>query len=396
MSSISSIIKEYISGYLTFKNGEVGKTWAKEREDKKRVFSHVFSKKMLKEASDEEFVEALREALLSLWAMHVWTKPEQRINQIIERNGIKKLRDMFYDLIYGNAPLEQRFKEFLDNVWGLGVSAVTEILCFVEPEKYAMWNKKVVMAIKKLGLLEDLAETLGLKKDRIEGIFTLSGDQYQKIINFLNKIRRELERMANHKVDFLELDYFLYYVAEVAETPVVIEKEIEKITRHEEAEYYLLKLGQLLGYVTHVAKQDQGKIVNNERLGDVADVSELDVSELTQWLMYFPSIRNPEDIDVIWLDSTGQRLAYAFEVSHTTDITKDATALRDLSSIAEGIFIVAPSNRKGEFEKLKKSAQFRPLLKQGKLGFISYDELLELYRRARSLRELLDKFGIHI
>ncbi len=107
-------------------------------------------------------------------------------------------------------------------------------------------------------------------------------------------------------------------------------------------------------------------------------------------------MRNPEDIDVLWLDSTGERLVYAFEVSHTTDITKDATALRDLASIAEGVFIVAPNNRRNEFERLGKSAQFRPLLRQGKLRFISYHELLSLYSRARSLRELLDKVEIRI
>lgn len=369
----------------------MGEEWTREREAKKMIISHAFSKKMLREASDEEFIKAFTDALSSLWAMAVWTKREQRINQIIKRNGVKKLREMFYELIYGGAPLEERFDNFLTDVWGLGVAAVTEILCFVEPEKYAMWNKKVVLAIKKLGLLEDLAKTLGLRGNRVSFIHSINGNQYKKIIKFLHKLKAEIEQVASQKVDFLELDYFLYYVVEVAETPVVREEERGAITSHEEAQYYLLKLGQLLGYVTHVAKQDQGKIVNNERLGEVADVS-----ELPQWLIYYASIRNPEDVDVVWLDSAGERLVYAFEVSHTTDITKDATALRDFASIAEGVFIVAPDNRRSEFERLKKSAQFKPLLKQGKLRFISYNELLSLYDKARSLRELLDKVGIRI
>jgi len=165
----------------------------------------------------------------------------------------------------------------------------------------------------------------------------------------------------------------------------------EVIASHEEAQYYLLKLGRFLGYVTHVAKQDQEKIVNNEKLGKVADVS-----KLPQWLIEYRSIRNPEDIDVLWLDSTGEKPVYAFEVSHTTDITKDATALQDLASIVERVFIVAPDNRKNEFERLEKSVQFRPLLREDKLKFISYSELLTLYNRARSLREILDKVRIRI
>ena len=387
-----SILRDYFSGYLSFKASETGKAWAKEREDKRRLLLRAFSKEMLKEASDEEFIKTLMKALSSLWAMAVWTKREQRISQIIERNGVDKLRALFYDLIYGDSPLEERFDSFLTNVWGLGVAAVTEILCFVKPGKYAMWNKKVVLAIDKLGLLEDLTRTLGLKKNKVVGTLSINGRQYVKIVKFLDKLRREIEQVSNQRVDFLELDYFLYYVAEVATTPITGgREEQETITSHEEAQYYLLKLGQLLGYVTHVARQNQGKIVNNERLGEVADVS-----ELPQWLILYSSIRNPEDIDVLWLDSTGERLVYAFEVSHTTDITKDATALRDLASIAEGVFIIAPDSRKNEFERLKKSAQFRPLLKQGRLRFISYSELLSLYSKARSLRELLDKVGIRI
>ena len=287
------LLKNYFFGYLSFKASETGKAFTKEREDKRRLLTQAFSKEMLKEASDEEFAQTLMKALSSLWAMAIWTKREQRINQIIERNGVKRLREMFYDLIYGSGSLEERFDKFRANVWGLGVAAITEILCFVEPEKYVMWNKKVVSAIEKLGLLEDLAKTLGIRKDVMVGILSINGYQYARIIEFLDKLRTEMEQIANQKVDFLELDYFLYYVAEVAGAPVakeVMRKEEERgaITSHDEAQYYLLKLGQLIGYATYVAKQDQGKIVNNERLGDVADVS-----ELPQWLIYYIKYTKP-------------------------------------------------------------------------------------------------------
>jgi len=170
---------------------------------------------------------------------------------------------------------------------GLGIATVTEILCFVKPEKYAMWNKKVVLAIKKLGMLKDLAKTLGFRGRKI-GIPSINSRQYVKIIEFLDTLRRELEQITNQNIDFLELDYFLYYVLEVAETPIVREEERRAITKHYEAQYYLLKLGKLLGYVTYVARQDQGKIVNNEMLGEIADIR-----ELPQWLVYYSSIRAP-------------------------------------------------------------------------------------------------------
>ncbi len=282
-----SLLRNYFDSYKSFKQSEISRDWSREREEKKHLFSYAFSKKMLRKASDEEFIKALVDALDPLWAMAVWVKREQRIKQIIERNGVKRLRGMFYDLIYGNAPLEERFDNFLASIWGLGAT-VTEILCSVDPEKYAMWNKKVVTAIEKLGLLEELMRTLGLRRRRT-GILNINGRQYVKIIRLLENLRRELEQIAQQHIDFLELDYFLYYVVEVAEAPVEPSTRGIAVSRHNEAQYYLLWLGQLLGYVTYVARQDQSnrsKIVNNEQLGRVADIR-----ELPQWHIYYHGIR---------------------------------------------------------------------------------------------------------
>ena len=55
---------------------------------------------------------------------------------------------------------------------------------------------------------------------------------------------------------------------------------------------------------------------------------------------------------------------YAFEVSHTTDIARDATVLLDLTPIAERVFIVAPDNKRSEFENSKD--QLNLDLKSGK------------------------------
>lgn len=55
---------------------------------------------------------------------------------------------------------------------------------------------------------------------------------------------------------------------------------------------------------------------------------------------------------------------YAFEVSHTIDITRDATVLLDLTPIAERVFIVAPDNKRIEFENSKD--QLNLDLKSGK------------------------------
>jgi len=78
-----SLSKDYFSDYLSFRASAMGEKWAREREDKRRLLSYSFSKEMLREVADEEFVKAFTDALSSLWAMAVWKKREQHINQII-------------------------------------------------------------------------------------------------------------------------------------------------------------------------------------------------------------------------------------------------------------------------------------------------------------------------
>ena len=72
-----SLLKSYLSSFQSFKATDTGKAWTREREEKRQLLSYAFSKKMLREASDEEFIRALTDALKFLWAMGIWVKREQ-------------------------------------------------------------------------------------------------------------------------------------------------------------------------------------------------------------------------------------------------------------------------------------------------------------------------------
>lgn len=209
-STMRGILLSLYYGFKEVKNSNVGKSWNKERELEKKLITFTFSDQMLKGASDDEFLKAFKDTLPKLWAMGFWAKPEQHVDKIIARNGVKKLREAFYELIYGNAPIRNRFNNFRSNIWGLGTATITEILCFIKPEKYPIWNRKVIIALSKLELLKDVAQILGYKEVPSD----IDGLQYEKITEYLAKLKQELEQASDEKFDFPELDYFLYCIAE--------------------------------------------------------------------------------------------------------------------------------------------------------------------------------------
>ncbi len=384
-------LANYLEGYKQFLKTSQGTKWEKERKEKIKIFQKVFSKEMLSQEQISDFEQGLRRVLKDLWAMAIWTNKDRRIEEIIEKNGIDLLRREFYELLYGQDALHVRFDRFLEKVWGLGVSAITEIMCFTQPKTYAMWNAKVVKALKKMGILDQI----GLSKTYIQNPNYIRGKQYEKILHFLSSLKNNIKDFMGREIDFVELDYILYYIAEVAETvqetkySEETEVKTPKITTHEEAQYYLLELGKLLGYATYVAKADRGKEVQGKSLGEIADLV-----EIPDWLRSYPSSTSPETIDVLWFDSSGETLRYAFEVSHTSDLRKDLASLMGIIDVVRKAFIVAPEERREAFNKL---LQGRPYSRhKTRLHFISYNDLAKLYDRTKSLKELLQNIGIEI
>ena len=208
MATLISVYKNYSS----FRESEEGKNWERERAEKAASLKKVFSRRFLEKASDAELEEALREVFSSLWAMFMWVRKEERVQKILKKNKIQNLRKAFLNLLYGSGPIGERLNEFLRNTWGLGIAAASEILCFMEPKKYAMWNGKVGAAIEKLGLEEKFRNVLGVRGKTPPPKVQMNGKRYERFLEFMNDLRSELEAISGRAVDFLELDFFLYYV----------------------------------------------------------------------------------------------------------------------------------------------------------------------------------------
>lgn len=114
-------------------------------------------------------------------------------------------------------------------------------------------------------------------------------------------------------------------------------------TVHTEIQWLLLKLGNDMGLDLWVANNDRGKVINNQRLGDIPRLKKslpLTFDETTN--------KTIQLIDVLWLKQNN--IIAAFEIESTTSIYSGILRMADLIAMLPYIniplYIVAPNERR--------------------------------------------------
>jgi hypothetical protein len=75
---------------------------------------------------------------------------------MLEKNGLPRIRAELKALLYGAEPLDLRYNRFRSTIKGLGPSSITEIMCFIAPQKYGIWNDKPKNVLPLLDLQDAL------------------------------------------------------------------------------------------------------------------------------------------------------------------------------------------------------------------------------------------------
>lgn len=57
------------------------------------------------------------------------------------------------DLLYSGQGLADRLDKFRQDVKGIGIATITEVLTYFNPREYGIWNRRVREALVRLGLL---------------------------------------------------------------------------------------------------------------------------------------------------------------------------------------------------------------------------------------------------
>ena len=107
----------------------------------------------------------------------------------------------------------------------------------------------------------------------------------------------------------------------------------------------LLELGKIYGYETSAAVNDAKKKFMNRPLEEVATIK-----EFPERFSYPQIVDIVSRIDVLWFGGDTDMLVpeYAFEIEHTTDVTKGLARLHDLykSGQRTRLFVILPLKKK--------------------------------------------------
>lgn len=373
-------IRTFVESYRKWLSTDAGKQNLKEHRDHNAFFREKLSEEKINNIDENKF----REIYKKLWASNMWSKKDWYIdNKLLKPNGLPKIKEELRELLYGADKTDVRFDNFRSNIRGFGPSSISEILHFVFPEKYCLWNDKpkTVLPYLKIDLLPDR-----FFKYNLQG-----GADYVQCINVLSLIKDELTNLGFTKPDYIDVDCLLWHIfinidyskEKKESSEEVKQKEVKRgkqISSHEEAEYYTLKLGELQGYLTYTV--DSSKVFNGTKLGECAILK--DIPDFTGQR----DKNSAREIDVIWFDED-ENPKFCLEVEHTTDITKGLNRLLQLEHFNVTFVIVASDDKRTKFETEMEKSPYRKL--KNRYRFISYDELLELYDSALNFKKLKDK-----
>ena len=183
-----------------FKQKRSDPKWIKTRRERHALFSKLLSKENILSLSESDF----REIIKSLWAFNGWTNKDWKIDEILKESDLAKIRESLNDLLYGSDTLELRFDNF--KVKYIGTASATEIMSFVNPDQYAIWNIRPRMVFPILEIDQIPPKVL---KD-----LKISGSDYVKCNEIMKDIRTLLVNRGFAGVDLLDVDFFIRIIFE--------------------------------------------------------------------------------------------------------------------------------------------------------------------------------------
>ena len=322
-------------------------------------------------------------------------KPKLRIPDIYENELNKQAFGQFLENCLNAKAEEQIIRQILilDNlkIKGLG-PAVASILYFLHPTIIPPFNTAIINGFnflfkdkKKLG---SWSEYLKLREVMID-----TNNQHRSDLSSdLGAIAGLLFEIGSQKL-VLGADEYLSQL-ERKKIEKLIEKRREDVEQekveedlHTEMQYYLLKIGNALGYDVIAASNDRSK----SHCGN--SFSFICLQQFPEISLERGTLNTVKLIDVLWFQKGTNNVIAAFEVEKSTSIYSGILRLTDLSyTIADGdevFYLIVPDKR----EKDVCLQLCRPAIKQNNV-VIKYILFSELRSNCDALCKLGDSHRI--
>lgn len=153
---------------------------------------------------------------------------------------------------------------------------------------------------------------------------------------------------------------------------------------HTDVQAKLLLIGSYLNYRTYTPDKSKYSEVYKNKLGDICTEQEVPEGAIPSL-----TVNTVKLIDVIWFDEEGYP-THAFEVEHTTDITKGLLRLYQTHKLRIKMFII--SNQKDKFNTEVSKTPFVKI--KDEFIFKNYDELDAFFESVKKFKEMKEKFSI--
>lgn len=259
-----SKVNEFLPGFRRWLESDEAKEDLEKIRAKEREFRMLLDVENVEQLSELE----IRRIIASLWAYAWWTNKDYVVDRLIKSTDLTTFKSELKNLLYGSASMASRYDKFFEKVKGMGPAGVTEILAFVNPSQYGIWNDKSRKALEILGL----GGVLPTEK------YKISGSEYEKF----NEVLKSLSKLVYpNKTDpnLLDTDLFMYYIViREARKEEDAEKEVEDYDfDHDEIVEKLIEIGNGLGFEAEsevlIAKGAQVDVLWLARIANLGVVS---------------------------------------------------------------------------------------------------------------------------
>lgn len=320
-----------------------------ERNDREEYYKNYTADKIIAMDEDEFY-----NYISKLWAMIIWGNKHYIVDKYIKDNGFDNLKKSIAYLLYGDDSLEIRWDKFKEKIKGFGPAMMSELLCYINPNEYMIWNTTASNAYKYLGV-----------QDVPRHNYQLTGKKYIELTNYSKNIQKIIKEKYNRTENLLFVDYFFWDSLRDLETVNNEEKVQSKETvvnnksYHNEIVDYIKSIGSLLGYNTDV----KGNIKNSGKIADA--VWEFNVGNLG-------------------------KIKYVFEVQDSGSIDSLIVSLMNASQDISVQAVVAVSDE-NQINKIKQHCNNINGSFNGKLKFWDITEVERAYIELSSSMEIINK-----
>ena len=196
----------------------------------------------------------------------------------------------------------------------------------------------------------------------------------------------EIPELYCNKVTEVLFPHHQKDLSKLKEISKIINIEIQdnvKLT-HYDLQAKLVLVGSYLNYRTFVPAPDKNKQTVFGVLGDLCTEKEIPDGSIPGL-----SLNTVKFIDVIWFDEEGYP-THAFEVEHTTDITKGLLRLYQVHKLRIKMFIISEEINKSKFQREVAKTPFVKI--KNEFVFKNYDELNEFFQSVKHFSQMQVRF----